>query len=402
MRLGGALLLGIGVTAASLAFGSRPLGVVGVGLLLAASAARLWAGLVRGGVSVSHGAVPSPAVEGERVRMRIAVRRASRIPIGSAVAHGVLGRLGPFSCRLSGHGRVLAGELDLGRLPRGRFPLSDARLVLGDHLGLESVTREVDAGGLAVVVHPRLVEVQTLFSDAGRFGADGRRLLLRRPTGFDLHSVREYAQGESLRRVHWPSTARTGQLMVKELEDSPRETISVLLDCDPAGIAGAPPFWSFDAAVRAAGSVLRYYAVGGRRATLVTTARDGVPHPVASVDGDLPTALGVLAAVEPDAHFGIGPWLRQEQTRATSAGELVVVTSNLEPVALDAILATATRRLVAVVWVDTSSFVGRPTKSATGPLRLSASGIPVAVVRRGEELAAALDFTVAGEAQAHG
>jgi uncharacterized protein (DUF58 family) len=401
MRLGGALLLGIGVTMASLAFGSRPLGVVGVGLLLAASAARIWAGLVQGSVSVSHGAVPSPAVEGERVHMRIEVRRFSRVPVGSAVAHGRLGRLGPFSCRLRGHGSRLTGELDLGRLSRGRFLLSDARLVLGDHLGLESVTRQVDAGGLAVVVHPRLAEVETLFSDGGRFGADGRRLLLRRPSGFDLHSVREYAQGESLRRVHWPSTARTGQLMVKELEDSPRETVSVLLDCDPAGVAGAPPYWSFDAAVRAAGSIVRYYAIRGRKATLVTTARDGVALPVTTADGDLPTALGVLAAVEPDALFGLAPWLRQEQTRATNAGELVVVTANLEPGALDVILATATRRLVAVVWVDAPSYAGRPTRSATGLLRLSASGIPVAVVRRGEDLTAALDFSVPEE-RAHG
>ena len=37
---------------------------------------------------------------------------------------------------------------------------------------------------------------------------DGRRLLLRRPTGFDLHSVREYEQGESLRKVHWRTTAQ--------------------------------------------------------------------------------------------------------------------------------------------------------------------------------------------------
>jgi len=109
----------------------------------------------------------------------------------------------------------------------------------------------------------------------------------------------------------------------------------------------------------------------------------------------------VLAAVEPDALFGLAPWLRQEQSRATQAGELVVVTANLEPTALDAILATATRRLVAVVWVDAPSYAGRPTRSATGPLRLSASGIPVAVVRRGEDLTAALNFSVAEE-RAHG
>ena len=44
---------------------------------------------------------------------------------------------------------------------------------------------------------------------------EGRRLLMRRPSGFDLHSVRDYQQGESLRRVHWPTTARRGHLMVE-------------------------------------------------------------------------------------------------------------------------------------------------------------------------------------------
>ena len=53
MSRGGALLLGAGVTVSALAFGSRPLGVAGVGLLLAAVAARIWAGLARAGVSVS-------------------------------------------------------------------------------------------------------------------------------------------------------------------------------------------------------------------------------------------------------------------------------------------------------------------------------------------------------------
>ncbi|MEX2612387.1 MAG: hypothetical protein WD380_02310, partial [Gaiellaceae bacterium] len=92
MRLGGALLLGIGVTAAALLFGSRPLGVAGVGLLLAAGAAQIWAGLVRGHVSLAHLPQPTPATEGDRVRLEIVATRASRVPVGSAVVHGRLGR----------------------------------------------------------------------------------------------------------------------------------------------------------------------------------------------------------------------------------------------------------------------------------------------------------------------
>ena len=66
----------------------------------------------------------------------------------------------------------------------------------------------LDAPG-AILVYPRLVHLEALFSESGRHSQDGRRLLLRRPSGFDLHSVREYEQGESLRKVHWASIAET-------------------------------------------------------------------------------------------------------------------------------------------------------------------------------------------------
>ena len=391
MRLGGAFLLGLGVTAAALAFGSRPLGVAGVGLLLAAGAVRVWAGFVRGPVSVTYVVDPAPATEGDRVRLRIDARRASRMPVGSLVARGALDRIGAYECRLSGHGRSAAGALELGRLPRGRFPVSDARIVIGDHLGLGSISLMTDQAGVAVVVHPRLVDLQSLFSDAGRLGGAGRRLLLRRPAGFDFHSVREYTQGESLRRVHWPTTARRGQLMVKELEDTPRDAVVVLLDCDPAGASGRPPDSSFDAAVRAAGSVLKVHAGRGRKAALVTTGSGGAVVQVSSLAEDFRLVLAVLAVARPDARSKLARWLVHEQARTAQAGELVVVTASLEPAAVDVLLAVASRRLLSIVWVDAPSYAGRPTRTPSGPLRLSGLGIPVAVVRRGDDLATALD-----------
>ena len=391
MRLGSALLVGLGVTGAALAFGSRPLAVAGVGLLLAAILTRVWAGLVRGPVSMVHTVDPAPATEGERVRLRIEATRASSIRVGSVVARGSLGRLGTYECRLHGHGRGAAAELYLGRLPRGVFRISEARLVIGDYLGLESILVPVDPRGATITVNPRLVELRGLFSDAGRLGGSGRRLLLRRPAGFDFHSVREYTQGESLRRVHWPSTARRGQLMVKELEDTPRDTVVVLLDSDPAGACGEPPDSSFDDAVRTAGSVLKTYASRGRKASLVTTGTDYAAASVSSLSDDFRAALGVLAAAEPDARSRLPRWLAHEQSRTAQAGELVVVTANLEPVAIDALLAVASRRLLSVVWIDSPSYAGRPTRTAAGPLRLASLGIPVAVVRRGDDLATALD-----------
>jgi len=389
-RLGSALVLGFGVTAAALAFGSRPLGVAGVGLLIAAGAAGIWAGLVRGPVTVDYHVEPAPAIEGERVRLRIEAHRASRIPVGSLVAHGVLGRLGPYESRLRGSGRTASGELDLGNVPRGAFWISDARVVLGDYLGLESVSIPVDSSAAGVVVHPRVVDLQSLFSDSGRHGGDGRRLILRRPAGFDFHSVREYERGESLRRVHWPTTARRGQLMVKELEDDLRDAVVVLLDCDSRGAVGTPPDSSFDTAVRAAGSILKLHAGRGRRAMLVTTGSERDVVQMRSLDGDFRAVLDALAGAEPHASHGLSQSLGRGQSAAGQAGELVVVTAILEPQTVEALLGAATRQRVSVVWIDAPSFAGRPTRAATGPLRLTVSGVPTAVVRSADDLAVAL------------
>jgi uncharacterized protein (DUF58 family) len=401
MTRGGVLLLGAAVTVAAIAFGSRPLGVAGVGLVAAALAARTWAGFVRSPALVRFTPRPAHATEGDRVRLAVAVTRGSRVPAASVVVRGTLGRLGPVECRLRGRGRGADTTVDLGRLPRGRYAISDTSLVLGDHLGLQSVELAPAVQGDALVVYPRLVELGSLFSDAGRIGSDGRRLLLRRQAGFEFHSVREYTQGESLRRVHWPTTARRGQLMVKELEDTPRDAVAIVLDCDPAGATGTPPDSSFDLAVRAAGSVLRAYVSRGRRGILVTTGSAAAVQPVSSLDGDLTAALGVLAAADADALHSLGRWLHGAQTPALHATELVVVTANLDVAAVEAILALSASRLSSVVWVDAPSFAGRPTRAATGPLRLAAAGIPVAAVRMGDDLASALGGP-AQELEAHG
>jgi uncharacterized protein (DUF58 family) len=189
--------------------------------------------------------------------------------------------------------------------------------------------------------------------------------------------------------------------MVKELEDAPREAVVVILDCDRAGASGEPPESSFDTAARAAGSVLRLYVSRGRRASLVTTGRNGSTVDVSSLAGDFHVALNALAAAEPDAEHGLARELRHPRSAATRAGELVVVTSVLDERAVESLLGMVTRREVSVVWVDAPSFAGRPTRNASGAIRLAAAGVPLAVVRRGVDLVTALEIP-RQELRAHG
>ena len=187
-------------------------------------------------------------------------------------------------------GRRLHAHYHLQAVPRGRYPYRFARAVLEDPFGLQRAEVDLGAGG-ALLVYPRLVDLDRIFSDAGAQTPDGKRLLLRRPSGFDLHSVREYEQGESLRKVHWRSTARRGQLMVKELEDAPRDEVAVVLDADASCVTGTPPDSSFDVQVRAAGSILRAHVLRGRRAVLVVSSALAESRRIHSSDGDWRSAL---------------------------------------------------------------------------------------------------------------
>jgi len=392
--------LGLGAIAlgAAIASGSRPLGVVGLGFLLAWGATWLWTWLAERPVALSVGLRPESAVEGDQVTLVAELGRATRVLFGSISVELTVGRLGTRSLRLHGHGRVLTAELALGPLPRGMYVIDEPRVVVGDLLGLAAVTPPVSFARTTLVVRPQLAALDGLFCDAGLVGGDGRRLLLRRAAGFDFHSVREYEQGESLRRVHWPTSARRSQLMVKELEDTSHDGAVVLLDCDPAGDVGVSPVSSFDTAVRIAGSILQAHALRGRAATLVSTGRGCVPIQVRSAHSELGGAILALAAAVPDAPCGLA---RALAGISSAGGELTVVTSALDQAAFAAVLSVAARRAVSVVWVDSASYAARPTRAEPGLLRLAAHGVPTAVVRHGDDLASVLSARRIGVA-AHG
>jgi len=179
--------------------------------------------------------------------------------------------------------------------------------------------------------------------------------------------------------------------MVKELEDAPRDEITVVLDGDAASAVGAPPESSFDAAVRVAGSIVLAQVRRGRRCLLALNTRGRETQVVSSEGTELTRALQLLAIAEADARTPVAALLEAGVGPAAGALELVVVTARIEPTLVSRLLERSlSHHSVALVHVEASSFEGRPHRAEPGLLRLQAAGVPVAVVRRGDDLAAAL------------
>jgi len=376
------LALGFGVYVAAWAFGSKPLYPVATGLLLAVAVAWVWIRLADRPFGARRGWGDLEHIEGDNVPVIVELEPTGTVLPASVTLVEHIGRLGEQRHSMRRHGRRFSVRYTLERVPRGRYTFENVRAELGDPFGLEGVIMSLPTPG-ALLVYPRLARLERLFSESGGRSHDGRRLLLRRQSGFELHSVREYEEGESLRRVHWPSTARRGQLMVKELEDSPRDEIAVLLDADSKAVVGE----SFDVQVRAAGSILDAHVRENRRAVLVVnSARREVQH-VHSPAADWQRALEVLAAAEATGSIPAAGLLGEEDGPVARALDLAVVTARLEPGLVDRLLQRAlSRRNVSVVYVDPASFSGRPPKPEPALLRLDAAGVPVAVVRAGDDL----------------
>jgi hypothetical protein len=148
---------------------------------------------------------------------------------------------------------------------------------------------------------------------------------------------------------------------------------------------------SFDVQVRAAGSILDAYVRRGRRGVLVLNSERREVQHVHSPAADWRRALELLAAVEATGDTPVARLLAEEDGPAARALELVVVTSRLEPGLVDRLIQRAlSRRKVSIVFVDPASFSGAPRRPEPALLRLQAAGIPVAVIRAGDDLGACL------------
>ena len=333
-----ALLLAGGIYLVAWGFGSRSLYPIATGLALAVVGARIWVEILRQPVTLRRHLGAREYIEGDDVTIGLEAKAQRNPGPRTLEVYEQITRLGERRVELNRRGRELHVRYVLPEVPRGRYRFDAVRAVFEDPFGLAHAEQDLGAES-TLLVYPRLVELERVFSELGVTLAGGH-VVLRRTAGFDLHSVREYQQGESLRKVHWRTTAKRGELMVKELEDMPHDEIAVLLDADSRAVVGE----SFDVQVRAAGSILRANALRGRRALLSITSSPPETCQVGSIDSEWRSALELLAAAEPTGKDALARFLERDASPALQAVELVVVTAALEPQLVDALLDRAFAR----------------------------------------------------------
>ncbi|HET9770569.1 MAG TPA: DUF58 domain-containing protein, partial [Acidimicrobiia bacterium] len=163
-------------------------------------------------------------------------------------------------------GALAEAEYALPTERRGTVVVGPLSIRVADLFGLAERRAEL-AGPARLVVHPRIHPVLPPPGSATREARHGATRPARAARGDDFFALREYEVGDDLRRVHWRSTARLGDLMLRQDELRFGEVATVLVDTRAS--AHTPD--SFERALEVAASVAAALTEDGRRLRFVTT-----------------------------------------------------------------------------------------------------------------------------------
>ena len=176
-------------------------------------------------------AVADAAFEGDTGRLRLTLKSRGRT-IGPARASG---KIGGSAVTVAAGLVTRAGHSEHRVLPplrRGPLLVSDRRFETSDPVGMfRSTVRIKDAEHTLVL--PRFMSLQ---ARAAVRELEASVVAPRAGGGTEIFGVREYRPGDTLRRIHWRSTARRGELIVREFEPPGVPNLGIFVDPNPASV----------------------------------------------------------------------------------------------------------------------------------------------------------------------
>lgn len=214
---------------------------------------------------------PSQVVIGSPMTGRLVLSKRGSLPTGllrfEDFVPPALGRRPRFTVHRFGGEWRREVTYPLVGSSRGRFHTGPLMVRTSDPFGLVKLDRQFTATS-EVLVTPQIHPLNTMQNVSG--GGNSGDVSPQRVgvVGQDDVLIREYRSGDDVRRVHWRSTARRGELMVRREEQAWDPSVIVVLDSRRSAHAGTGEASSFETAVSAAASVALHFIGNGFRLDL--------------------------------------------------------------------------------------------------------------------------------------
>ena len=212
---------------------------------------------------------------------------------------------------------------------RGLYTVGPVVVTTGDLFGFFRVSRSFGMSQ-PVLVYPRAVALPNFHVPPAFLPGEGR---FRRPTYYstpNAFSVREYQPGDSYNRIHWPTTARVGELMVKLFELDPASDIWVVLDLHRDAQVGEGDEGTEEHAVRVAASVARFFLLANRSVGFLANGRRYHVEEAERGLSQYTRILEALALARAEGDVPLADLLNHEGRRFGRHTTVVVITPSTE------------------------------------------------------------------------
>jgi uncharacterized protein (DUF58 family) len=215
-----------------------------------------------------------------------------------------------------------------------------------------------------------IYEISSFLSPPGLL--PGGQVIRRKALDVTPHAsgVREYVPGDPMKRIHWPTTARRGQFMVKEFEQDPQAEVWFFLDAqkdvhaekpnlypemyDANWVLGRRPKYelppsTLEYAVSTTASLAHYYLNQRRAVGLVTASQHFRVIPAERSERQEGKILETLAFIEAESNLSIAGLVAAQAGQLPQGSSAILVTPTVYPELLAAVADLQRRNLRPVV-----------------------------------------------------
>ena len=291
---------------------------------------------------------------------------------------------------------------------RGSFPLGPTIVTISDPLGLFRVEKQF-AASKSLTVLPMIFPIESFLSPPGLL--PGGQVIRRKSTNITPHAsgVREYNSGDPMKRIHWPTSIRRGQLMVKEFDQDPQAEVWLFLDAQQSSQASKPhdeipelpvqdllftrrpkftlPPSTLEYGITITASLAHYFIEQKRSVGFVAADRAYTMIPAEHNERHENKILETLAFLEGKGNLSIAALVSAQSRQLPSGSSVILVTPTVEPELLIAVDDVQRRNLrPVIILLSAESFDGQAGRDKLMHLLLERR-VPVCLVHCEDDLA---------------
>ncbi len=386
--------------------------LVVLGTLLAIGA-RLWVSIVARSIRLKRVPEFLRASVGDIFKEQYEILNTSRLPGGWVELYNEMPLPSVSGSRLLTRLQPHEKQAYVGRTwltRRGGYPVGPTILTISDPLGLFRITRRFNAER-SLIVLPMVFSIRDFATPAGFL--PGGQVIRRKSADITPHAagIRSYVSGDPMKRIHWPTSARRGQLMVKEFEQDPQAEVWIFLDAQ-AGVHAEKPYETpamrlesllfsrkpkltlppstLEYEISAAASLAHYFIQQNRAVGLVAQDRTYAMIPPERSQRQETKILETLAFIEGKGNLSISALCSAHAPLLPRGASAILITCTTSFDLLVAADDLARRRLhPIVILLDAESFNGKAGANEI-MRRLGDRQVPARLLNCGVDLADAL------------